>query len=350
MATNLSIDPRLIERALILSGERTKQIIQRLQRCRCSSPTGMIISTRRISALVFVGITACLTLSCAAPDRRSAIEIQTEDVTRFYDIYERTDGQTTAAQIQRFYVEPGSAGLRHLTQARNVNAETIARALAERPELYTNARACLAALPRIRDRLRQSFANLLRRYPEASRPPITILISHGKPVAIAGPTSGVQVALEAVCSETAARFLGANIEDRLVHLIAHEYIHVQQPEELPDPTVLQRALEEGIADFLGELISGGIPNVAVHESVRGREMLIEQRFAAHLDQRDLSAWFDNTTMEDVGQLGYWVGYRIAKAYYANAPDQQAAIGEMIKMTDAHAFLAKSGWRPGIELN
>lgn len=75
-----------------------------------------------IAALILVGITACLTISCAAPDRRleSAIEIQTEDVTRFYDIYERTDGQTTAAQIQRFYVEPGSAGLRHLIQARLV--------------------------------------------------------------------------------------------------------------------------------------------------------------------------------------------------------------------------------------
>jgi hypothetical protein len=43
--------------------------------------------------------------------------------------------------------------------------------------------------------------------------------------------------------------------------------------------------------------------------------------------------------------GNWVGYRIAKAYYSSASDQQAAIREMIGMTDAHDFLARSGWRP-----
>lgn len=122
---------------------------------------------------------------------------------------------------------------------------------------------------------------------------------------------------------------------------------MQQAPELPNPTVLQRALEEGVADFLGELISGGISNVAVHQTARGRELEIEKRFAADLDRTDLSDWFDNTSLEDVAQLGYWVGYRIAKASYSNAPDQQAAIREMIRMTDAHDFLARSGRQPGL---
>ena len=51
----------------------------------------------------------------------------------------------------------------------------------------------------------------------------------------------------------------------------------------------------------------------------------------------------------MGQLGYWVGYRIAKAFYQRAPDQRRAISEMIRMTDARAFLAKSGWFPGMAL-
>jgi hypothetical protein len=304
-------------------------------------------------ALSLIATMASMTVSCAstsvAAEPSAAIEIQTEDVTRFYEIYDRANGKPTAAQLQRFYVGPGSEGLHHLMRVRSVNAERIASALADQPELYTNARTCLDALPRIRERLRQSFDNLLRRYPEASRPPITILISRGKPVAIAGPGTGVQVALEALCSDIAARYLGADIEDRFVYLIAHEYIHVQQAPEQPNPTVLERALQEGIADFLGELISGGISNLAVHQAARGRESEIEERFAADLDLTDLSAWFDNTTEEDVGQLGYWVGYRIAKAYYSNAPDPQAAIGEMIRMTDAREFLARSGWRPGLAL-
>jgi hypothetical protein len=298
-------------------------------------------------------VMACLAVSCAAPRgsivSSTAIEIQTEDVTRFFDLYERTGGQPTAAQLQQFYIQPGSEGLHHLMKVRNVNAERIARALVDQPELYSYARTCMTALPDIRDRLASSFENLLERYPNSSRPPIAILISRGRPVAIAGPRTGVQVALEALCSENAARYLGANIEDRFVYLIAHEYIHVQQAPEQPSPTVLERALQEGIADFLGELISGGISNVAVHVAARGRELEIEEKFAADLDRRDLSAWFDNTTAADVGQLGYWVGYRIAQAYYSKASDRQAAIREMIQLTDAGDFFAKSGWRPGLVL-
>jgi hypothetical protein len=307
------------------------------------------LPTSRVAMLV-----ACLTLSCAAPgggvDSSAAIDIRTEDVDRFYDLYERTRGKPTAAELQQFYVEPGSEGLQHLMKMRSsVNAERIAKALVDQPGLYTHARTCLAALPLIRERLRQTFENLLRLYPEASRPPITILISRGRPVAIAGPGAGVQVSLEALCSETAARFLGADINDRFVYLIAHEYVHVQQAPEVPNPTVLERALVEGVAEFVGELISGGVSNEAVHLSARGREREIEEKFAAEQDQKDLSAWFDNTTEKDVGQLGYWVGYRIAKAYYLSAKDRQAAIRDMIRMTDTRDFLARSGWRPGLEL-
>ncbi len=179
---------------------------------------------------------------------------------------------------------------------------------------------------------------------------MTILISRGKPMAIAGPGHGVQVALEAMCSDIAAKFMGANIDDRFVNVIAHEYIHAQQAPEKEDPTVLERALAEGVAEFLGELISGGIANTAVHAAAKGRELEIETRFFDDIDNKDLSQWFDNTTADDVGQLGYWAGYRIAKAYYRNAPDKEAAIAEMITITDAHAFLAASGWRAGIVLD
>lgn len=281
-------------------------------------------------------------IGAAASAGTAAVEIQTEDVTRFYEVFEAAHGRPTSEQLQAGYLDRGTAGLRNLTQMRNVTAENIARAIATQPEIYTNARSCLAALPRIRERLILTFDKLLDLYPEAQKPPVTILVSRGKPVAIAGPGKGVQVALEALCSGNAARYLGADVDDRFVSLIAHEYIHVQQPPERKNPTVLERALEEGVADFVGELVSGRVSNVAVHASAKGREREIEARFAADLDKHDLSAWFDNTTPEDVGQLGYWVGYRIAKAYYQRAPDKRAAIREMIQMTDANAFLKKSG--------
>ena len=48
-------------------------------------------------------------------------------------------------------------------------------------------------------------------------------------------------------------------------------------------------------------------------------------------------------------LGYWVGYRITKAYYQHTSDKRQALREILGMTDPKAFLARSGWYPGIRL-
>ncbi len=302
---------------------------------------------KRVARGWLIGAVACIAISCATPGTpRGAVEIQTEDVERFFGIYEAANGHPTAGQLQNDYLDQGTAGLRHYAEVRNITGERIAQAIAKRPELYTNARLCLAALPRVRARLNHVFDKLLDLYPEAQKPPVTILISRGRPLAIAGPGFGVQIGLEGMCSEEAARFLDSNVDDRFVRVIAHEYIHAQQAPALANNenlTVLARSLVEGVAEYMAELIAGSASNVAVFASAAGRESEIETRFAADLEKTDLSAWFDNTTAEDVGQLGYWVGYRIAKSYYQQAPDKRVAIREMIQMTDVHAFLAKSGW-------
>lgn len=300
-----------------------------------------------------VGAIALIALSGAASGASpTGIEIRTEDVARFYRIYEAAHGHPTGEQLQRDYIDAGTEGLHHLAKVRNVTGERIAEAIRTHPELYTNARSCLPALPRVRERLDVTFRRLLELYPEAQKPPVTILVSRGKPLAISGPGDGVQIGLEGICSDVAARFLGANVDDRFVHIIAHEYIHPQQAPALANddhPTVLERSLMEGVAEFMGEMISGGISSVAVRKAAEGHEKEIETRFAADEDKTDLSEWVDNTTPQNVGELGYWVGYRIAKSYYQHAPDKRAAIRAMIQLTDPHAFLAKSGWYPGIVL-
>jgi hypothetical protein len=85
-------------------------------------------------------------------------------------------------------------------------------------------------------------------------------------------------------------------------------------------------------------------------STQGHEKQIESAFVADEDQTDLSKWLDNSTLEKQGDLGYWVGYRIVKSYYQHAPDKRRALRETIEMTDPKAFLAKSGWYPGISLH
>jgi hypothetical protein len=40
-------------------------------------------------------------------------------------------------------------------------------------------------------------------------------------------------------------------------------------------------------------------------------------------------------------IGYWVGYRIARAYYQRAPDKRAALRELILLPDAGRVLRDS---------
>jgi len=84
-------------------------------------------------------------------------------------------------------------------------------------------------------------------------------------------------------------------------------------------------------------------------TAHGHEAEIETSFVADEDKRDLTSWLYNGTMDKSGDIGYWVGYRIVKSYYQHATDKQAAIREIIEIKDPKAFLAKSGWYPGIKL-
>lgn len=309
----------------------------------------------RVGSAIVIGL---ICLAAGAGARRASAPasgsppgpaIHIEDVERFYRLYDATGGHPTAAQLQRDYLDRGSDGLRWFAQIRAITGPAIARAMDRDSAMYSGARRCLAVLPRVRGRLEAALRTLHRRYPEARVRPVTIAVGRGKPVGVTD-TTGVMIGLEALC---AIDWLEADVEDRFVHVLAHEYGHVQQaPALLEDehPTVLEASLEEGAAELTAELISGSVAYTGFTESTRGREKEIETAFAADQDATDLSRWLYNGTTKQPGDLGYWVGYRIVKAYYLHAADRRQALREILEMTDPKALLQASGWYPGIVLD
>ena len=279
-------------------------------------------------------------------------KIQTEDVYRFYKLYDATGGHPTAAQLQHDYLDPGTDGLHNLAKVRNITAARIADNIAKHPEIYSDARRCMAALPRVRQRVEVALRKLGRLYPQAIFPPVTIVVGRGKPMGIGSAATGLQIGLEALC---AIRFDNLSAEERFVRVIAHEYIHVQQFPALNDdehPTLLERSIVEGGAEFGAELIAGHpaeIDSPPFRAATLGHEKEIETAFVADEDSTDMSKWLDNSTLEKPGDLGYWVGYRIVKSYYQHAEDKRRALRDIIELTDPKMFLAKSGWYPGIVL-
>jgi hypothetical protein len=312
-------------------------------------------NVKRIGMKFVISAVACAALSQTASTNFAADpepDIQIEDVGRFYKVYDAAGGHPTADQLQHDYLDPGSDGLHQLAKIRNVTGARIADTMAKHPELYSDAKRCMVVLPRVRERLKVALRKLRQLYPQAKFPPVTIAVGRGKPVGVGSPVTGVQIGLEALC---AVKWTDTNVEDRFVRVIAHEYAHVQQVQALVDdehPTVLERSLIEGAAEFTAELITGAPGEVTVpqfKERTEGHEKEIETEFVSDEDKTDLSNWVDNSTMEKPGDLGYWVGYRIVKSYYQHASDKRRAFREILEMSDPKAFLAKSGWYPGMRL-
>ncbi|MES2128003.1 MAG: DUF2268 domain-containing putative Zn-dependent protease [Pseudomonadota bacterium] len=294
----------------------------------------------------FGAILVATLASGAAPG--AEVAVLTDDVTRFYQVFEAAGGHPTPEQLERDYLAQGSQGLHEFARLRRVTGTRIAETIAASPQTYANARRCLAALPAVKARLADAFARLAALYPEAKFPPVTIVVGRGRPVGITNP-SGVTIGLEALC---AADFMDPNIEDRFVHIIAHEYGHIQQSasQQALEPgdaqaTVLRMSLMEGVGEFVAELISGAIGEYQLTAWTRGKEVAIAKAFVRDQDKTDLSAWMYAGVgdQDHPGDLGYWVGYRIAKAYYDDAPDKHAALREIFEMADPKAFVARSGW-------
>jgi hypothetical protein len=297
-------------------------------------------------------LSLCMTVGLSSASFAAHLEyspaIHIEDVAAFYKLYDATNGQPNADQLQHDYLDPGSDGLHHLAKVRNVTGVSIANAIAAHPEIYSGARRCLAVLPRVRQRVKVALQKLGHLYPQARLPPVTIAVGRGKPVGVGSAVSGLQIGLEALC---AVKWMDPNVEDRFVQVIAHEYVHVQQVAALNDdehPTLLERSLIEGAAEFGAELLTGQASEVASPQMrvlTQGREKEIEGAFLADEDSTDLSKWLDNSTYDKQGDLGYWVGYRIVTSYFQHNRDQRRALREIMEMTDPKAFLAKSGWNP-----
>lgn len=295
-------------------------------------------------------LAACSAFAFAASAARP--EIQTGDVTRFYALYDASGGRPSVEQLDA-YLAGGSRNLREFARQRRVTGERIAAQIESNPAMYENARECLGVLPAVERRLQAALDTLSDLYPAADYPPVAIVVGRGRPVGIADP-SGATIGLEALC---AAGFMHPDPEDRFVHVVTHEYVHTQQAlaRDEPEPgdpraTVLRMSLLEGAAEFVTELVSGSVSNVRHAEWTRGRELEIETAFQAAMHGTDLGPWLYNYQpgSDEPYDLGYWVGYRIARAYYLAAADKRAALARIIDMQDPGAFLHGSGWSPGMQ--
>ena len=285
----------------------------------------------------------------------------TADIDRFWEAYDAGGSDHAASAFQTRYLDVASPGLRDFIQARTVTAASLSQMVRAYPRYFAAIRANtlrLAQSTAILDRVRVNYERIESLYPAAVFPPVTFLIGR---FSTAGTVrqSGILVGTEffAIDDTTPLDELGdfqrVNVKalDSLPLIIAHEHTHVLQGQagavgSSSSATLLEQSLHEGIADFVGELVSGSHINKHVYAYGLLHEAELWTEFKTVMNGTDVRNWLYNqgsSSGERPGDLGYFIGYRIAQSYYGKAADKSTALREIIEMKNAATFLAASGY-------
>lgn len=268
-----------------------------------------------------------------------------EDIRRFAQVLRAIDsGAETdpARAIERDYLAQGSPGLRAYAERYEVTGASMAAALRDRLDVYRDLDRLADVILEQEPALQAAFGNLAKLVPGAIFPPIWFVVGHHGPGGLARP-EGVLIAAERLVTEP----------HLLVPLVLHELAHIQQAVTQgldvyrriygPDATLLALALREGSADLIAELTTGRHFNPAGERYGLAHEAELWERFREDMHRSDPGDWMfvQPSNAEWPPDLGYWMGYRIAKSYYEHADDKGQAIRDMLGLTDFQSFLQKS---------
>lgn len=284
-------------------------------------------------------------------------QLVTSDIPRFWRAYDHATLKDAGEVLQREYVDAGTDGVKDFIQGRIVSGAALAGLVAQRARYYAAIRANTLSIANdraIQDSIRASFRRLKALYPAAVFPTVYFVIGRMN----SGGTSSSHGLL--IGAEMNARDETTPIDEldswskavtgrlaNLPHIVAHELIHFQQAPKSGEQTLLVQSMREGAPDFLAELISGKHINELAQQYGDAHEAALWDEFRSAMDGTKVDRWLyqgDRST-DRPADLGYWMGYKICAAYYANAADRTAALAAIIRMSDPKAILAESGYQP-----
>jgi hypothetical protein len=281
--------------------------------------------------------------------------IVTEDIPRFWRAWDRIQSAATRqdslrALFEEYYL-PASPGLVSFIRVRISSVYQLLEAIERLPRYYASIRPSTMRVLEFEPAIRQAFHALDSLYPDAVFPDTYVLIGR---LSSGGTLTRNELLIGAEMyglTPEAPRdemndWLRAVLKpvDGVPHIVAHELIHYQQRYPDKPPTLLSQSIKEGSADLLAELISGEHINAHVHAWAEPRAAELWGEFRERMHGSDYSGWLYNgaDAMDRPGDLGYWMGYRIARAYYDRAEDKRQAIHDILNIGDFDVFLQQCG--------
>lgn len=278
-----------------------------------------------------------------------AAKFVTSDINLFWAAYDRAKPENDLIVYRDEYLKKGSVGLQEFTRLRIGSSCGLVNSITASPKYYAALREPSLKIAGYEKQMRASLSKLKALYPEAVFPDVYFVIGRmnsGGTLSDRGLLIGVDMFGKnegAPLDELGAWHKAVtNPTDRLPFIVAHELIHYQQKTALPT-TLLARSLNEGVPDFVAELIAGDTINPHLHKYGNPIEKDLWLEFKKEMNGANVDNWLyqGDKAVNRPADLGYWMGYKIAESYFKNAKDKKQAVKDMLEIKDFPKFLADS---------
>jgi hypothetical protein len=286
--------------------------------------------------------------------------VLTADIDHFWEAFDNLKNCKTfadsATSFQKLYLDRATDGLIDFIRVRDFQAEKYVKMVAKYPKFYKSLRKNTYEVKQSEQTIEKVFLKFKEIYPNFK--PFKVCFAMG--IMNTGGTISNNFVLIGTEITTSTKkmdlsefednkyrklFEGSeNLQMKIKSLVAHECVHTQQPKSI-DPNsikceLLYRTLREGSADFIAELVSG---IEKTNEYGEKNEKQIWADFKNEICNENSNNWLYNhsSVKGKPADLGYFVGYKIAKEYYKNASDKKQAVNNIIDMTNPLKFLELS---------
>jgi hypothetical protein len=301
----------------------------------------------------------------------------TSDIDNFWRAFDlagkETDRREKIAIYQREYLDKGSVGLEDFVRMRIKSAENLFNTIEKLPRFYASVRQSTLRVREMEKRMRKSFQQFKRIYPDALFPDVYFVIGIANTSGTASE-NGLLIGTElygltdktsrdefvelfrnfmpnakdeAELRSVATKYtdVALNSIEGIPAIVAHESCHFNQKYP-PLESLLAKAIQEGACDFIGEKISGELMNPVQKIYGEKHEAELWRKFQAEMDSKNERNWMYNalTAKTRPPDLGYFIGYKISQSFYQNAKDKRQAIRDILQIKDFPAFLRQSSYK------
>lgn len=270
------------------------------------------------------------------PSDPDQFQFITSDIDRFWAAFDQSSSQDLAKNLKEKYLTGGSHGLAFFNLTKIQGADRLADHIRSRKLDYTLSRERTLKVKEALPRIKSAFYAMKHLYPESTFPPVYCVIGRhtsGGTASSAGLILGVEMSI--------------NEPDKMPYIVAHELVHFLQPKGGGNG-LLAATIREGSADWIGYLASGGLINTEQWKYGLAHEAELWKEWKSEVAGKNrVLDWISTYGQMEPrpGDLGYFVGARIAEAYYNKASDKRAAVKQIIECKDPAWLLKESGYDP-----